>query len=89
MVVPINGVLSLQGRNFTWFRNVQQDPTVVGPANCTLASACEQAPTPICPLIKECPDGSVVDLVVSHPDRAANFAPVHCLSFPFLLNVMH
>jgi hypothetical protein len=67
-----NDCFPLQGRNFTWFRNVQQDPTVVGPANCTLASACEQAPTPICPLIKECPDGSVVDLVVSHDDTTAS-----------------
>lgn len=57
----------MQEREFTWFRNVQQVPTVVGPANCTVRNACSIRATPICPLVRECPNGSVVDLVgVSH-----------------------
>jgi len=58
-----------QTRGFTWFRNVQQEPMTVTAANCTARDQCTVTPSPICPLVKACPDGTVVNLVVSAPWR--------------------
>mmetsp|Transcript_1782 Transcript_1782/g.5178 ORF Transcript_1782/g.5178 Transcript_1782/m.5178 type:complete len:532 (+) Transcript_1782:252-1847(+) len=51
-------------REFTWFRQVEQAPTVVTDAQCTTQPTCTDVkPTPICPLVKECPDGTIVNLL--------------------------
>lgn len=58
----------MQARKFTWFRQVEQKPTVVTDAQCTQQKTCSAvAPTPICPLVKECPDGTVVNLQAPPP----------------------
>ncbi len=54
-----------QARNFTWFRNIQQSPKLLSAAQCTTQKSCKDvAQTPICPLVKSCPSGAVVNLVV-------------------------
>lgn len=53
---------SSKTRNFIWLRNIQQNPVVITDAQCTALKSCNTAPTPLCPLVKECPDGTVVNL---------------------------
>ena len=49
----------VQGRSPTWIRNVARGDKVVitTSEDCNAITSCTEAPTPICPYIKVCPNG--------------------------------
>ena len=59
-----NRLVLVQNRSFVWFRNIQQAPVVVSDAQCTTQPSCTVAPVPICPLVKQCSDGTTVNILV-------------------------
>ena len=56
----------VQDHRPTWIRNVArgQMPTITTAQNCNAVTSCTEAPTPICPYIKVCPDGTSADQLV-------------------------
>lgn len=45
---------------FNWLRRIDETPQVVGPDACTRITSCTEEPTPICPFVAVCGDGSTV-----------------------------
>lgn len=45
---------------FTWLRRIDEAPQVVGPDSCTRIASCTAEPSPICPFVAVCGDGSTV-----------------------------
>lgn len=56
------------GRRPTWIRNVARGdkPTITTAQNCNAITSCTQQPTPICPYVRACPDGSIAQQVAAN-----------------------
>lgn len=54
---PISGA---SNGEFTWIRNIEEAPVVVGPAACSRLASCDAEPAAICPFVSVCADGSSV-----------------------------
>lgn len=55
-------------QDYTWLRQIEEAPRVVNSNECERLSSCEAEPTPICPFVAVCGDGSSV-LLTSGTDE--------------------
>ena len=46
--------------DFTWLRQIDEKPVVVTADDCERLASCDAVPTPICPFVSQCGDGSLV-----------------------------
>ncbi len=54
---------NVDGFEFTWLRNIDEDPVVVVASECERIKSCDQKPDPICPFVQVCGDGKTALLL--------------------------
>jgi len=54
---------NVDGFEFTWLRNIDEEPIVVASSECERIKSCDQKPAPICPFVKVCGDGKTALLL--------------------------
>lgn len=55
-----DGKLAADDTKFTWVRQIDESPVIKGPDTCERLTMCGAEPTPICPFVAVCGDGSTV-----------------------------